>query len=76
MTFNKAIEAIVALNGGVERFTAGEINRMTKYSFPSLAAADHCKDILDALAPVRFTGAVYGPGWLLVATIVPEEVSA
>ena len=67
----EAAEAIVYLNGGhvLHDNSSGEIHTVT-YGFPSLGAADHCKAILDALLPGA-TGAVFGPGRLILQMLVP-----
>ena len=70
----EAAEAIVHLNGGHELHdnSSGEIRTVT-YGFPSLGAADHCKAILDALLPGA-TGAVFGPGRLVLQMLVPPAL--
>ena len=70
----EAAEAIIHLNGGYELHdNSSEHIRTVTYGFPSLSAADHCKAILDALLPGA-TGAVFGPGRLMLQTMAPPAL--
>lgn len=65
MKRSEAVQAVITLNGGV-RFGADTGVALPRYRFPSLAAADHCKAILDALLPSGSTGGVFLDGRLLI----------
>ncbi len=75
MTPGEAIHAIVRGLGG-EHFGTNPPDAPygALYRFPTLAQADHCKEIMDVLF-LAATGEVCGTGILLIAapTVTPTE---
>lgn len=72
MDVNDAREIICGQFGGKKERSHGENHR---YRFPSPAAADAAKAILDAFHP-GYTGAVFGVGRLIVADVAVTAVAA
>jgi len=64
MTRSEAVTAVITLNGGIRH--GSNAKGLPSFRFPSLNAADHCKDILDAMLPSGATGAVFFDGRILV----------
>lgn len=60
MTRSDAIDAIA------EIFDGHRISEQPLYRFPNVTVADRVKAILDAILPTGSTGAVAGPGFLMV----------
>lgn len=71
MTFRDALLIIIGLYDGVPTRGPAQVT----YRFPTLADADACKVVLDALAP-GFCGSVFGYGLLAVCTEYDESTGA